>query len=86
MSEEPKIPFREWMTKNVTIIGRGRRLVICTKCGEQGSLILGPTKTNDKSYKYYYVVHSVGRKKKKHYMGKFENLPEQYKKILEANP
>lgn len=86
MSEDPRIPFREWMTKDVMILGRGRRLVTCTKCGEQGSLVLGSTTTKDKSYKYYYVVHSIGRKKKRHYIGKFENLPEKYKRILEANP
>jgi hypothetical protein len=86
MSEDPNIPFRDWMTKDVTILGRGGRLVICTKCGEQGSLIFRSTKTKGKSYKYYYIEHSIGRKKSWHYLGKFEHLPVAYRNMLEANP
>ena len=79
--------FNRAMNDDACLEGRGRRTVECKKCHKIGSLMIKPTKSKGKTYKcYYYVVHRDGKKKIWHYMGKFEKLPKEYKKILEINP
>ena len=74
------------MNEDVYLEGREGRTVECIKCNKTGSLTIKPTKSKGKTYKYYYVEHSIGKKKSWCYLGKFEKLPVKYKKILEINP
>jgi hypothetical protein len=76
--------FDKKMTEDAYLEGRGGRLVPCIKCGKEGSLVLRSTKTKGKSYRYYCIEHSIGKKKTWCYLGKFENLPIEYKNILGA--
>jgi hypothetical protein len=85
MPKENQTPIREMM-KGVTIEGRGSHTVKCPKCGKEGSLVLKSTKTGDRTYKYYYVEHSIGKRKSWCYLGKFGKLPMEYREIFKTNP
>jgi hypothetical protein len=62
--------------------GRCGMIVTCIKCKNDGSLVAKTTKSKGHSYRYYYIEHHVGEKIKWCYLGKYENLPEDYKKLV----
>ena len=59
--------------------------VICIKCGREGSLTKKKTVSKGITYEYWYVEHHVGKKIKWCYLGKYEKLPEQYKRLIHKN-
>ncbi len=56
--------------------------VTCVKCNREGSLISKQTRSKRKSYHYWYVEHHIGDKIKWCYLGKYESLPDEYKKLI----
>jgi len=56
--------------------------VQCIKCGREGSLTTKQTKSRGHTYEYWYIEHHIGDKIKWCYLGKYEKLPEQYKKLI----
>jgi hypothetical protein len=68
--------------ENIALEGRGRATVKCSKCRQEGSLVTKKTKSKNKWYKYYYIEHHIGRKVKWCYLGKLNDLPEDYKDLI----
>ena len=56
--------------------------VSCLKCNREGSLLIKQTKSKGKTYRYYYIEHHIGNKIKWCYLGKYEVLPDEYKKLI----
>ena len=56
--------------------------VTCIKCNTQGSLTKKQTKSKGITYEYWYVEHHIGNKIKWCYLGKYEKLPDNYKKLI----
>ena len=56
--------------------------VQCIKCNREGSLTIKQTKSKGITYQYWYVEHHIGKKIKWCYLGKYEKLPEEYKKLI----
>jgi len=60
--------------------------VTCTKCGKTGILTRKPTVSKGIKYEYWYVQHvsfNKGKRKTKWcYLGKYENLSEEYKELI----
>ena len=59
--------------------------VQCTKCSREGSLTKKQTKSKVITYEYWYVEHHIGNKIKWCYLGKYEKLPEDYKKLTKRD-
>ena len=59
--------------------------VICSKCGEEGSLTRKRTVSKGITYEYWYVEHHIGDKIKWCYMGKSDGLPDEYKSLIHKN-
>lgn len=59
--------------------------VKCIKCGEDGNLTTKQTKTRGRTYLYYYVQHYLkGNRNKWCYLGSYDKLPVEYKKVLSS--
>ena len=56
--------------------------VQCIKCSREGSLTKKQTKSKGITYEYWYVEHHIGDKIKWCYLGKYDKLPEEYKKLI----
>jgi len=56
--------------------------VQCIKCSREGSLTKKQTKSKGITYVYWYVEHHIGNKIKWCYLGKYEKLPDAYKKLI----
>ena len=56
--------------------------VQCPKCNREGSLTKKKTQSKGKTYQYWYVEHHIGNKIKWCYLGKYEKLPEEFKKLI----
>ena len=56
--------------------------VQCIKCNREGSLTKKQTKSKGITYVYWYVEHHIGNKIKWCYLGKYEKLPEDYKRLI----
>ena len=56
--------------------------VQCIKCNREGSLTIKQTKSKGITYQYWYVEHHIGKKIKWCYLGKYEKLPEEYKRLI----
>ena len=56
--------------------------VKCIKCSREGSLTKKQTKSKGITYEYWYIEHHIGDKIKWCYLGKYEKLPEEYKKLI----
>ena len=56
--------------------------VQCPKCNREGSLTTKKTQSKGKTYQYWYVEHHIGNKIKWCYLGKYEKLPEGFKKLI----
>jgi len=59
--------------------------VTCIKCNRKGSLTVKQTKSKGITYEYWYVEHHIGNKIKWCYLGKYEKLPDEYKKLIHKN-
>ena len=59
--------------------------VTCIKCNRMGSLTRKQTKSKGITYEYWYVEHHIGDKIKWCYLGKYEKLPQEYKKLIHKN-
>ena len=56
--------------------------VQCIKCNREGSLTKKQTKSKGRTYVYWYVEHHIGDKIKWCYLGKYDKLPEEYKRLI----
>ena len=56
--------------------------VTCTKCNLEGSLTVKQTKSKGIKYEYFYIEHHIGDKIKWCYLGKYEKLPEEFKRLI----
>ena len=56
--------------------------VQCIKCSREGSLTKKQTKSKGITYEYWYIEHHIGDKIKWCYLGKYEKLPEEYKRLI----
>ena len=56
--------------------------VQCIKCNREGSLTKKQTKSKGITYEYWYVEHHIRDKIKWCYLGKYEKLPDAYKKLI----
>ena len=56
--------------------------VQCPKCNRKGSLTKKKTQSKGKTYQYWYIEHHIGNKIKWCYLGKYEKLPEEFKKLI----
>ena len=56
--------------------------VQCIKCDREGSLTQKQTKSKGITYVYWYIEHHIGNKIKWCYLGKYEKLPEEYKRLV----
>ena len=56
--------------------------VQCIKCNREGSLTIKQTKSKGITYQYWYVEHHIGKKIKWCYLGKYEKLPAEYKRLI----
>ena len=56
--------------------------VQCPKCNRLGSLTTKQTKSKGHTYEYWYVEHHIEDKIKWCYLGKYEKLPEHFKKLI----
>jgi len=56
--------------------------VQCIKCNREGSLTKKQTKSKGITYVYWYVEHHIGDKIKWCYLGKYQKLPEDYKRLI----
>jgi hypothetical protein len=56
--------------------------VICIKCKREGSLTKKQTISKGITYEYWYIEHHIGDKIKWCYLGKYEKLPEEYKRLV----
>jgi hypothetical protein len=61
---------------------RKKVYVACKKCNREGSLVIKQTKSKGITYKYYYIEHHIGKKIKWCYLGKLQDLPEDYQKLI----
>ena len=59
--------------------------VKCIKCGLEGSLTMKQTTSKGIMYEYWYIEHHLGNKIKWCYLGKFDKLPEDYKKSIHGD-
>jgi hypothetical protein len=59
--------------------------VQCIKCDREGSLTKKQTKSKGITYEYWYIEHHIGDKIKWCYLGKYEKLPEDYKRRIHKN-
>ena len=56
--------------------------VQCIKCNREGSLTKKQTKSKGITYVYWYVEHHIGDKIKWCYLGKYEKLSDDYKRLI----
>ncbi|MGB9730227.1 MAG: hypothetical protein ACPL1B_10235, partial [Thermoprotei archaeon] len=59
--------------------------VTCIKCKREGSLTKKQTISKGITYEYWYIEHHIGNKIKWCYLGKYESLPKEYKKLIEKD-
>ena len=61
-----------------------KKAVVCIKCGAKGTLTLKTSITKGKRYEYFYVQHTNLENYSKSwcYLGKYDKLPAEYKKLI----
>jgi len=64
-------------------MGDGKMVKVqCIKCNREGSLTKKQTRSKGITYEYWYIEHHIGDKIKWCYLGKYEKLPEEYKRLI----
>ncbi len=85
---DPSISYTNLTNTPYTVINtqtNGRKKdghATCIKCNREGSLTIKPTKSKGITYQYWHIEHYIGDKTKWRYLGKYEKLPRDYKKLI----